>query len=176
MAFQDRVHIPVTRAELPWALRVGAVGGIVAGIVFAVFEMVASAAMMGMDAFFMPLRMIGAILLGPAALAPAYPLFGAIVAAVIVHMALSVIYGMVFTALVGRISPASWEVGLGAVYGFLLWIINFYLIAAVAFPWFLEAPPVVQFIGHTFFFGAVLGWYVWLTRRAATPAGSEPQM
>jgi hypothetical protein len=42
-----------------------------------------------------------------------------------------------------------------------LWIVNFYVIAPIAFPWFLQANPLLQFIGHTFFFGSVLGYYVW---------------
>lgn len=42
-------------------LRQGAIAGIVAGIVFAAFEMIVSALVMGPAAFFMPLRMIGAI-------------------------------------------------------------------------------------------------------------------
>lgn len=37
----------------------GVVGGIIAGIVFAVFEMIMAAIQMGGEAFFMPLRMTG---------------------------------------------------------------------------------------------------------------------
>ncbi len=39
----------------------------------------------------------------------------------------------------------------------LLWLVNFYVVAPVLFPWFLMANPVVQFLAHTFFFGTVLG-------------------
>lgn len=45
----------------------------------------------------------------------------------------------------------------GAVFGLLLWVVNFYLISPLAFPWFAMASPLVQFLAHTFFFGAVLG-------------------
>ena len=44
--------------------------GIAAGIIFAVFEMFAAAIMMGVEAAFMPLSMIGAMVHGPAALDP----------------------------------------------------------------------------------------------------------
>ena len=56
----------------------------------------------------------------------------------------------------------------GVAYGLVLWLVNFYVIAPAAFPWFGMANPVVQFIAHVFFFGAVLGYY--LGNRFAQPA------
>ena len=167
MAVLHETHVPVTRAEFPWALRQGVIGGIVAGLVFAAFEMIASAVMMGGDAFFMPLRMIGAIALGAAALEPTYSLLMAGLAGLVVHVALAAIYGAVFATIFGRLRSAAADIGIGAAYGFALWLLNFYVVAPIAFPWFLEANPVVQFIAHTFFFGAVLGWYVFQERRRA---------
>jgi hypothetical protein len=160
-------HMPVTSSELPWAIRQGALGGIVAGIVFALFEMVVSALMIGGDAFFMPLRMIGAIALGPAALDPGYSLLAAGFAGVLVHVVLAVIYGAVFAALFGGLRSAATDIALGAGFGLALWLGNFYVIAPLAYPWFLEANPVVQAIAHVVFFGAVLGWYMWMARRRA---------
>jgi len=161
-------HVPVTRSEVPWALRQGIVGGVVAGLVFAAFEMIASAAMMGADAFFMPLRMIGAIVLGPGALEPGYSVWAAGVAGVVVHVILAMIYGVALAILLGGLRSATWEISLGGLYGLSLWLLNFYVIAPMAFPWFLESSTLVQFIAHTFFFGAVLGWYVgWARSRAA---------
>lgn len=168
MTLLTHSHVPVARSEVPWALGVGVVGGIAAGIVFAMFEMVASAAVMGMNAFFMPLRMIGAILLGPGALDPSYSIWTAGAAGVMVHMTLSVMYGVLFAVILGGLRSATWDIVLGGAYGLALWIINFYVIAPRAFPWFLEANPVVQFLGHTIFFGAVLGWFVWRSRERAT--------
>ncbi len=46
---------------------------------------------------------------------------------------------------------------LSAIDGLLLWLVNFYVIAPVAFPWFGMADPVVQFIAHAFFFGTAPG-------------------
>ena len=168
MALLAHSHAPVARSELSWALGVGATGGIIAGIVFAVFEMLASAAMMGMGAFFMPLRMIGAILLGDGTLDPSYSIWAAGAAGMVVHVVLAMIYGIVFAVLLGGLRSAAWDVVLGGAYGFALWIVNFYLIAPLPFPWFLDANPVVQFIAHTFFFGTVLGWFVWWARERAT--------
>lgn len=167
MAVLHDTHVPVTRAEISWALRQGAIGGILAGIVFAMFEMIASAMMMGGEAFFMPLRMIGAMVLGPVALEPTYSLWAAGLAGIIVHMVLAVIYGGVFTVVFGGLRSANIDIAVGAAYGLALWLINFYLIAPLAFPWFAEANPVIQVVAHTFFFGAVLGSYVWWARNRA---------
>lgn len=164
MALLAHTHFPVDRSEIPWALRAGATCGIIAGLVFATFEMMASAATMGAGAFFMPLRMIGAILLGPGALEASYSIWAAGAAGLVVHVILAVIYGVIFTMILGGLRSATWDVVLGGLYGFALWIINFYLIAPQAYPWFLDASPVIQFIAHTFFFGAVLGWLVWQSR------------
>jgi uncharacterized membrane protein len=48
--------------------------GFMAGLLFALFEMIAAALMQNPNSLFMPLRMIGAIVLGPAALEPTYSL------------------------------------------------------------------------------------------------------
>jgi hypothetical protein len=161
MAVRQQIQTPATTRDIRWGLQWGAIAGIIAGLVFAAFEMVASAFMMGSAAFFMPLRMIGAIALGSEALEPGYSLLTAGLAGLIVHMILSVIYGLVFAAIATVLRGPVAFVGLGSVFGFALWIVNFYAIARFAFPWFLEANPIVQFIGHTFFFGAVLGYVVW---------------
>jgi hypothetical protein len=167
MSMLAQSHVPVTRSELPWAIRIGALCGFLAGIVFAAFELVAAEIMMGSDAFFMPLRMMGAIVLGRDALEPSYSLSAAALAGVAVNLVLSVIYGIVFAVVLGGFRPAAWDVVIGAGYGLVLWFVNFYLIAPWAFPWFGDANPMIQFIAHTIFFGAVLGALVWWSRENA---------
>jgi hypothetical protein len=174
MALQYQSHVPITQSEVPWALRQGALAGIVAGIVFAAFEMMASAMLMGMEAFFMPLRMIGAIALGSAALEPSYSLATASLAGVTVHMVLALLYGIVFATIVGGVRSGWTTVALASAYGFALWLVNFYLIAPAAFPWFLDASPMVQFIGHTFFFGSVLGFWLWWSHENFLAAHEGP--
>jgi hypothetical protein len=161
MAVLTHSHIPVTRSEAPWAIRQGAAAGVVAGVVFAAFEMVVSAVMMGAAAFWTPLRMIGAIALGPEALDPSYSLVTAGLAGLAVHVVLAVIYGAVFAAVSGGLRSGPAIIGLASAYGLALWLLNFYVIAPAAFPWFGDANPTVQFIAHTFFFGSVLGIYLW---------------
>ena len=133
--------------------------GAVAGIIFAMFEMI-MAAILG-DGFFMPLKMIGAIVLGQGALQASYPLVTAVLVGVIVHMTLSAIYGAVFAAVVSAIGALQGNrgalIGVATIFGFILWLVNFYAIAPVLFPWFLMANPVAQLLAHTFFFGTALG-------------------
>ncbi|MDP8905113.1 MAG: hypothetical protein M3N29_07340 [Chloroflexota bacterium] len=138
----------------------------VAGAIFAMFEMVMAAIQMGGEAFFMPLRMIGGIALGQQALSPETPLLVAGGAGLVVHMMLSAIYGAgvaLAAAIVpqlraGTVALVAWA----SLAGFLLWMVNFYVVAPVAgWRWFPdETDPLIQFVAHTFLYGSVLGLYL----------------
>lgn len=153
-------HAPVDIGR--WAKQ-GAIGGVIAGIVFAMFEMIMAAVLDGADAFFMPLRMIGAIVLGMKALDPGYSLLTAGVVGLMLHMMLSIVFGIIFAALVAyipRLADSSPILLVAAsVYGFALWIVNFYAIARAAhWSWFPDKTNVaVQVIAHTVMFGTALG-------------------
>jgi len=144
-------------------IRAGLVGGVVAGIVFAMFEMIMAVVLNGPDAFFMPLRMIGAIALGMPALDPSSSLLTAGGAGLVVHMALSMMYGVAVAAVIFAVpalrrSTAS-VVATASAAGFGLWVVNFFLLAnAFGWSWFPSGQNVaVQFIAHTVMFGSVLG-------------------
>jgi hypothetical protein len=160
----------LSRADIGWWLRHGAIGGFVAGIPFALFEMAAAAMMMGAEATTMPLRMIGAIALGADALEPSFPLLTAAGAGIVLHMALSTVYGLAFGVAVGAL-PVLRSPGLliaaGVAYGLALWVVNFFLIAPVAgWKWFPnQTDPIVQIVAHGLIFGAVLGGYLTFARR-----------
>lgn len=146
----------------------GSIAGVIAGVIFAMFEMV-MASIQG-DGFFMPLRMIGAIVLGEDALMSSYSLAGAGITGLLVHMMMSVVFGAVFGAIIAFF-PAIREsnlllIGTATVFGFMLWIVNFYVIAPAAFEWFEMTDSTVQFVAHTFFFGTALGMLL-LARDAA---------
>lgn len=144
-------------------LRYGIVGGVIAGITFAMFEMIMAAVLDGGDAFFMPLRMIGGIGLGEQALDPGRTsLLTAGGAGLVIHMILSMMYGVVVAAvlsLIPQLSASRAAVLISAsVAGFALWIVNFYVLAQVfGWTWFPNTNAAVQFVGHTFLYGSVLG-------------------
>ena len=154
-------HLDTSR----WAKQ-GMVGGIVAGLVFAMFEMVMAALMNGANAFFMPLRMIGAMVLGSEALDPGYSLVTAGLTGAGVHMVMSAVFGMVFGLMVSMVPAIARSTGAlvvtASVFGLLLWLVDFYVIApAAGWDWFPNGTnEIVQFLAHTFFFGTVLGLYL----------------
>lgn len=147
-----------------WA-KTGMVAGLIAGIAFAVFEMIVAGIITGN--FLAPFRMISAVALGPAALTPDVPLATAILTGGLVHMVYSVVAGAVFALIIAAVPPlhaATWTVILTAsILGLLMWLVNFYLIApAAGWNWFPQrASQFWQgFVAHTFLYGTVAGWYI----------------
>lgn len=144
-------------------LRYGILGGVIAGITFAMFEMIMALVLNGADAFFMPLRMIGGIGLGKQALDPGTSLLTAGGVGLVIHMILSMMYGVVVAAvlsLIPQLSASRAAVLISAsVAGFALWIVNFYVLApAFGWTWFPNnTNAAVQFVAHTFLYGSVLG-------------------
>lgn len=138
------------------------VAGIIGGLIFAVFEMVATAVMTGPDAAFMPLRMIGGIALGAQALDPGYPLITAAIAGVLVHMVLSIAFAIVFAVIIPPTVTSGTLALLGIGFGIGLWIVNFFVIAPLAgWNWFPEQTnPIIQLVAHSLFFGCPVAWYL----------------
>lgn len=151
------------RADIGTWLRYGVLAGIAAGITFAMFEMIMAAVLNGPGATFNPLRMIGGIGLGRTALDPATSLVTAGGVGLVIHMVVSMTYGVVAAAvlsLVPQLAANRMTVLVSAgVAGLALWIVNFYGFAPVfGWSWFPDkANPAVQLIAHTVFFGAVAG-------------------
>ncbi len=158
----DRTSAADRTAATTW-IRAGLVGGALAGILFAMFEMVMAAILQGSEAFFMPLRMIGAMGLGTAALDPTSSLLTAGAAGIAIHMALSMTFGLAVAAVLALVPALSRTtvstVASASIAGFGLWIVDFFVLApAFGWTWFPDTQNVaVQFVAHTFMFGAVLG-------------------
>jgi len=135
--------------------------GLIAGAAFLVLEM-ALVAMMGQSASGAP-RMMGAILLGRDVLPPPATFdLGVLAAASAVHFPLSILYAVIFGLAAERLSlwPA---LTVGAVFGLVLYAINFYGFTAL-FPWFEMARGAASIVGHIFY-GVVLAVaYKWLAR------------
>lgn len=152
-----------TRSRSTSWIVIGAVAGMIAGVVFAMFEMVMAAIINGPDAFFMPLRMIGAIGLGKTALIPETSLAAAAIAGLLIHMVLSMMYGVGVAAAVRFVPSLARSavsiVALSSAAGFLLWVVNFLVLARpLGWAWFPDGTnAVVQIVAHTALFGTVLG-------------------
>lgn len=134
--------------------------GAVAGLVFAVFQVVASLVLAGPSAAFTPIRLIGAIVLGREALDPGYSLLAAGAAGLVFHLALSMIFAVIFASMIPVSFAMATEVELGMAYGFLLWVFNYHLVGpALGWTWFAQTNPIAQMTVHTLAYGAVLGWF-----------------
>jgi uncharacterized membrane protein YagU involved in acid resistance len=80
---------------------------------------------------------------------------GVMMAAMAIHFPLSIIYGLGLGWIVHRLRSTS-VLLIGAVFGLAIYLVNFYMIAPAAFPWFTEAQNWVSLVAHLIF-GLVLG-------------------
>jgi hypothetical protein len=162
------------RTENRRSIGEGITAGIIAGILFAMMEII-GAAMMGNPAL-MPVRRFASVVLGRAALEG--PLGNALVVGTIAHLALSAVSGIVYGLVSSRLSEATRtsfgrQAGIGILFGVAVWFVNFQIIGRVLYPWFLASPQFPQALMHGLFFGLPLALiYAASERRvhAPTPA------
>lgn len=142
----------------------GVVGGLVAGLLFILVTMwLASADGMPAD---MPLRMIATILQGDAAMAEGTTSVGLGWAT---HLVLSALFGVVF-ALVTPMLRSNGTVAIaGVVYGPLLYVVNFLVLAPLWFTTFQNANQPFELVVHV-----VFGTLVALAFFSSGPRSSEP--
>ncbi len=141
---------------------IGALTGVLAGLVFALFQVIMAAVGLGPPLSALT-EMVEGLTFGggsgsisaPGIAAPELAIGG------FTHLVLSAIYGAVFGAVASKVGALRNNrmalIGAATVFGLLIWIVNFYVIAPVAFPWFAQTNAVVQFFAHTLFYGTVLG-------------------
>lgn len=151
----------------------GALFGLVAGIILGVAEVIAAAAM-GVKAL-QPIRMFASVVLGQEALTTT-SLAGALVAGIVVHLVLSTLFGALYgmvNATFSKETETSYarQAGLGLLFGAGLWIVNFQIIARIAYPWFLdETSQGLQVVLHAVAFGLPLAlMYTLAERRVQMP-------
>jgi hypothetical protein len=126
----------VARASHPWPppgfyftfyVVVGAILGILGSLASFLFNVFGSL-VVNQDPYRI-LRVYGTVFLGQEALTTANLNFFMLVA--VVHFSVGALAGSVFHVLVNRFVPttsALQQIGLGAVYGLLMWIVNFYMV------------------------------------------------
>jgi uncharacterized membrane protein YagU involved in acid resistance len=124
----------------------GAIGGFLAGLVFIGvtmwFATTQGSAALG------PAKMISTIALGAGALqggSASAPL------GVVIHVVLSIVYGMVFALFVGKMRTNGTVALLGTVYGALLYVVNFLVLSPLLFPAFQMANQPFELLAHTVF-------------------------
>lgn len=132
--------------------------GLIAGIIFAMME-VAGAAMMGNPPL-MPFRLFASVVLGQEAM-QATPIGTAFLVGAIAHLVLSGALGLVYGLVNARFSTQTqtkWsrQVGLGLLFGAMIWLLHFQIIARFFYPWFLMTPQFLQMMMHAMFFGLPL--------------------
>ncbi len=143
--------------------RAAAWAGLIAGVVFLVVEMLMVALFQGQSPWGPP-RMMAAMAMGRDVLPPPADFdFGIVMVAMLIHFPLALVYGLVIGWIVHRLRTGLASVA-GIVIGFAIYLINFYPIAAAAFPWFAEARGWVSAVAHMIFGLAAAGAYVALRR------------
>lgn len=153
------VHQPTDWRAAAWA-------GLIAGVVFLIVEMAMVALFEGQSPWGPP-HMIAAMAMGPEVLpppgAPAEFDFGIVMAAMLIHFPLALAYGLAIGWIVHQLRPGLASIA-GLVIGFAIYLINFYPIAAAAFPWFAMARGWVSAVAHMIFGLAAAVAYVALRR------------
>lgn len=151
--------------------KAGIWAGLIAGLAFMMMEMLLMWMFKGQSPWGPP-HMMAAMVLGqdvlpkPGTWAP-FDL-KIMMVAMMIHLPLSMAYGLL-GSLLCRSVRAGGALLIGAVYGIAIYLVNFYLIAPMAFPWFTMARDLVSGFSHMMF-GVILALvYVWLRKpRPAT--------
>lgn len=148
-----------TTKTLPRLAVLGAIGGLVAGVVFGALNMW-FASSMGMPAD-MPLQMIATIVQGEGAIADgsANPILG-----LAVHMMLSAAFGVTLAVLVSRVRSDAVRAFVGLLFGVALYLVNFLVISPITFAVFQDANQPLELATHIIF-GSVAVLFL-LGRRA----------
>lgn len=81
--------------------------------------------------------------------------FGIMMTAMMIHVPLSIIYGLIVGAIVHRLNGINALI-IGAIFGLAIYFINLDLIAPAVFPWFMKAQNWISLVSHLVF-GLVAG-------------------
>ena len=157
------VNRPARWRELGWWVGHGAVAGVLAGMLFIMFQMMVAGFQTAGEGFFLPLRTAGTLFLGPEALEPDFPLAQALGLGFVAHLLLCALGGMGL-GLLAAIGLAGWGLGLigvGALYGLLLWLLAGMGIAPTGWTQLLQlSDPLVQVFAYVVLFGIAVGSYL----------------
>ena len=149
------------------------IGGCVAGAVFLVIELFAMR-VVGQSVGATP-RMIAAIVMGRGVLAhPATFAPSVMLAALVTHFALSVLFAVILAVIMAPFSlDSSVEMAslVGVVFGGVVYVVNFYGMTRF-FPWFVDARSWVSFVCHIVFGLAAADTYLSLESEVSDAGGT----
>lgn len=150
--------------QLDW--KAGIWAGLIAGLIFVVLEMLMVWLFMG-ESPWGPPRMIAAMALGQDVLPPPATFeIGMMMAAMMVHFVLAIVYGLIVGWIVHKMDRLDVALSIGAGFGLAIYLINFYLIAPVLFPWFAMARNWISIFNHVLFGIVTAGTYMALRHKA----------
>jgi hypothetical protein len=145
---------------------VGAIAGIVAGAVMWLAAMVYASMDPAALGFFGPLKLVAATFLGPEALAPALsPAVFLVGSALIVLV--SVLFGLVFTSMLGREAEMPTALVGGAVFGIVIGALMWSFVVRVVDPLLFQSGHGLSMIAMHGLYGLLLGGLVPFVRRLA---------
>ncbi len=152
-------------------LRHGLAAGLVAAIVLALEEIVATLLLGGTPSD--PFRLIASAFYGPRTFSPGFPLIVAVPIGAAVHVGLSLAFGVVFVFVVAFFYQLSARTPLlplyGVLYGLALWELNILTVLHLVFPGIAEQFGLANqiwngIVAYGVFYGLVLGAYLAITR------------
>jgi hypothetical protein len=162
-----RVGLEVERRDRWEVVRHGTIAGLLAGFALGFVEIVVSTALRGDP--WLPFDFAVAIVVGPEALAPAFPVAASVALGTVIHILLSVLFGVVFLsalALTFQLSARSWLMILyGVVFALIVWEVNFLAVLPLVAPMLrgridLLAQLWNGIVSYSLVYGPVLAAYV----------------
>jgi hypothetical protein len=132
-----------------------------------VLELLWTTNLMGATPWTMP-HMVAAIVMGPSVLQPHDLNLAVIAVALVTHYVLGVVFGLILAAFIAPFhfdSSPGMALAVGAIFGLLLYLLNFYGMAR-AFPWFAEMRGWPTVFAHLIF-GMSAALMYWKLERQA---------
>ena len=160
-----------SRQGIDWSSAIWS--GIIAGAVFMMLEMVMVPLFVGGSPWGPP-RMIAAIGMGKGVLPPpdTFALVPMMVAMAI-HFMLSIVLAVVLALLIGNLGIGMAALT-GAVFGLVVYLINFYALTAF-FPWFEMARNWISIFAHVMFGAVAALSYKWLQKSTVVAIDLSPR-
>jgi len=162
-----RVGVPVERRD-SWEVAVhGARAGLLAGVALGAVEIAASTILS--DDSSLPFDFAAALIVGPEALLPAFPVAASLALGTILHVLLSIVFGVAFLgglALTFQLSARpSLMILYGMAFGVAVWEINFLAVLPVIAPELTGRLDLARqlwngIVSYCFVYGPVLAAYV----------------